>query len=342
MQWVAQIAGRFCRATVDGKIELAWYVKNNDSTIGPSSVYTFSFYQNTLSYEDYEVAKTEKVQVRLTETDVGTVYPDILDGNTYIVSGNHLLSTDTSGALSGVAQALYEHLAEVKYTPGKVVIPYNELISPGDIINVTDRHGRTLEMYVMSYVISGSRITLSCTGNPNRNSASACNEQSFSALNGKVLELETKVEGLRIENRDAKNNAASLALTVDGIQSQVRAQEQSLQKVTEIDQKANQLQVTVQAIQENGTGKVKTQTGYTFDETGLKITRAESNLTNSITDKGMYVIRGENTIMLQADVNGVIARDVTADNYLIIGKHARFEDYADGMGKRTACFYLGG
>ena len=230
----------------------------------------------------------------------------------------------------------------MKYTPCKVSIPYNDMIYPGDIISITDKHGRSMEMYVMKYVLSGQRITLSCTGNPNRSSTSACNEQSFAALSGKVLELETKVEGLRIENRDAQNNAAALNLTVDRINSKVVAQEQSLQKMTEIEQKANQLQLTVQAIQESGTDKVRTQTGYTFDESGLKVTKAESNLTNSITDKGMYVIRGEDTVVLQADVNGVIARDVTADNYLIIGKHARFEDYADGAEKRTACFYLGG
>jgi len=42
---------------------------------------------------------------------------------------------------------------------------------------------------------------------------------------------------------------------------------------------------------------------------------------------------------LQANDKGVVAADVTVRNYLIMGSHARFEDYGAG---RTACFWLEG
>ena len=41
--------------------------------------------------------------------------------------------------------------------------------------------------------------------------------------------------------------------------------------------------------------------------------------------------------MLKADASGVEATDVTVNNYLVIGDHARFENYPTG---RTACFYI--
>ena len=68
---------------------------------------------------------------------------------------------------------------------------------------------------------------------------------------------------------------------------------------------------------------------------------------NRLDEMGMYVVRGagtdNETPMLQADAYGVIATDVTVRNYLVIGDHARIEDYTDGTDhKRTACYFTGG
>jgi hypothetical protein len=46
-------------------------------------------------------------------------------------------------------------------------------------------------------------------------------------------------------------------------------------------------------------------------------------------------------ILLQADRDGVKAVDVSVGNYLIVGDHARFEDYSSADDeKRTACFWI--
>jgi len=42
---------------------------------------------------------------------------------------------------------------------------------------------------------------------------------------------------------------------------------------------------------------------------------------------------------LSATNTGVVAVDLTAKNYLIIGNRSRFEDYGDSY---TACFWIGG
>lgn len=93
-------------------------------------------------------------------------------------------------------------------------------------------------------------------------------------------------------------------------------------------------------IQENGISKVETQAGYTFSDEGLKISKAGEEMENRLDNTGMYVERsGE--VILQADHKGVVATDVKVRNFLVIGDHARFEDYSDGIDdKRTACFWL--
>ena len=57
---------------------------------------------------------------------------------------------------------------------------------------------------------------------------------------------------------------------------------------------------------------------------------------NLLDNTGMYV-RRSGEVILQANAAGVQATDVVVRNYLVVGTHARFEDYPVG---RTACFYL--
>ena len=100
--------------------------------------------------------------------------------------------------------------------------------------------------------------------------------------------------------------------------------------------------IKVQDIIDNGVSRVKTGMGYTFDDEGLCIKKEGQEIQNLLDHRGVHVTR-DGEIMLQADASGVIAADVKVRNYLIVGEHARFEDYSNGTdSRRTACFWLGG
>ena len=141
---------------------------------------------------------------------------------------------------------------------------------------------------------------------------------------------------------------AALEVQIDGISSEVTRQEEDMGSIksdlTTLQQSANGLEIRVQNIVDNGVDKVTTNKGYTFDDDGLHIT-ADGEISNSLDETGMYVVRSKGssaeTVMLQANADGVIATDVTVRNYLIIGTHARFEDYSNGSDNaRTACFFI--
>ena len=107
------------------------------------------------------------------------------------------------------------------------------------------------------------------------------------------------------------------------------------------------MDLAVQSIQENGATKVFNEFGLSIDGTSVKIHRTGAEMTNKLNELGMYVVRDEGTefetVMLQADASGVIATDVSVRNYLVVGNHARLEDYNNGQdNQRTACFWLGG
>lgn len=296
------------------------------------------FYGGTLSYEDYQTAPIEKVQVRMTADDVGVVYPEI-EGNTYVIQGNYLLATSTTENLLPVVQTIFEEISGVRYTPCRVSIPVSLGIQAGDIISITDKNGVIITAYVMTKTTTGQRDTLECTGSPRRDSSSVVNNEEFRDWNGKILELRKEVEGLYVANKDTEGRLAELSLSVDGLNTQVSQQTQKIEGVktdlTTIQQEATQVSIQVQNIMENGVDKVTTSMGYTFGDDGLHIAKSGEEMDSTLDHTGLYVDQGDDP-RLVANADGVRARDLMAENYLIIA-HARFEKYQD---KYTACFYV--
>lgn len=220
MEWVGQIGGRFCRADKDGYIEFAWY-EPTDISIGSGDSY---YMGGSLSYEDYTVSPIEKVQIRLTEDDVGVVAPDgdTAEKNTYIITGNYLLSDSSTAAIQPIAQSLYDQLRAVTYTPLKVTVPLNAGIRAGQIIQVIDRNGKELPTYVMTAVQTGQRIELESTGSHRRDSTTVVNNESLRDLRGRVLTIQKSAEMLRVENKDLERTLRSeIEQTADSINLEV-------------------------------------------------------------------------------------------------------------------------
>jgi hypothetical protein len=92
----------------------------------------------------------------------------------------------------------------------------------------------------------------------------------------------------------------------------------------------------------NGVDKVViTETGYRFDDKGLKISTSDSEISNLIDNTGMYV-KNFGSDVLTANNQGVGAVNLHAKTYLIIGAgngRSRIEDYGIN---RTGVFWIGG
>ena len=336
------LKGDFEAALKDGQLTLSGQIAedHHDGDLllyGQDQQY---YYQGSLELADYVVAPVEKVQLRQDSADVGTIWPDVSgQANTYILEGNPLLAAQSADTCMPIVRELYDRLKDVTYTPCTVTIPLDLQIKAGDILPITDAFGRKTTLYVMERTITGSVMKLKSTGSANRQSTTVVNNTTMEALSGKVLRLQTDVDGLRIENADTAGAAASVALTVSDIENRVSAQKSTLEQVeTQIStlrQDAQSFSLELQKIHENGAGKVVTTTGYTFSEEGLRIKKSGMEMENLLDHTGMYVQRNGQTI-LQANNLGVVARDVTVENYLIVGEHARFEDFGSG----TGCFYI--
>ena len=364
MQWVGQIAGRFCRATPEGKLEFAWYAPSG-VTISPGG--EIFYYENTLMLEDYQTYPIEKVQLRLTEDEVGAVWPDEAgEKNTYVITGNYLLTADSTDTLVPVARTLYEQLKDVSYTPCTVAIPENTALLPGYTVDITDRNGRTLTAYIMTKTHKDQRDTLQCTGSYRRDSSAVFNNQVYKPIEGKTLELRQKMEGysIRASSLESQWNAAQktmqtiresvaqLSVEADAIRQSVndtqrqtqettQAQQRTDNRLSTLEQTARQVDLQLQKVVDNGVDRVITSTGFIFDETGLQVDKSDSSTKTQVTPDGMkvYSKSGGNTEVLSATSDGVDATNLHAKTYLIIGGRSRFENYGSG---RTGCFWIGG
>ena len=263
IQWAAQAMCRFARMTPAGQLEFAWYTDHARSGIGPGAssawtaldlsgqllatvdgeVWTFAqpqagYFTGTLSYEDYTTAPIDKVQIRQSDDDVGVIYPpDEAGTNALVLQGNLLLATQTADALRPLARAIFEQMQDVTYTPLQVSIPLDAgAPAPGEIITVTDAYGRTMQAYIMQRTISGQKVTLESTGNARRDGTAAVNSQKWQNLQGRVLEIQTSVDGLKITAADLAGGMASLELTVDGLRTEVSGKLDGDEAQTLIDQ----------------------------------------------------------------------------------------------------------
>lgn len=332
LSWVGEVAGCFLRAKPDGTLEFGWY-SPSEKTVGTEKCPIFS---GTLGYADYETAKIQKVQIRKQPTDVGIIYPEMAGENAYIIEGNPIL-TGSEGDQEA-AQRLYLQLGDISYCPFSAEVP-GGVFQPGQFVQVTTAEGKTFSSLIMTVESRSSRDKISSTGSQSRGSVSAQNDFRLSSLAGKIMTLQTDLNGIRAENRDGDGKAAALQLTVDSLRAEISRQDgvtDSLKNaLTQMEQTAESLKIDVQTVKETGAGKVTTATGYTFDETGLHIRKDGQEMENRLDHTGMYVHRAGETI-LRADASGVLATDVQVRNYLNVGEHARFQDYDGG----TGCFYL--
>lgn len=327
LSWVGEASARFCRATPDGDLELAWYIPANVSLTPGGSNY---YFQNGLQYENYGTALIKKVHIRMQDDDNGVMYPDTAaDINTYMITGNFLLTATETQTLRAVAQEIFQQLQDFSYIPCTVRMPDRESISAGNTVEITDRNGKIIKTCVFTKQSSGHSCVLESTGSFNRASSTATNNESYQALNRKMLVIQKGLEGLTIK-------ASELSNQVDTV---------SMETSTKVSAEAVEIEVRRQIGE--GVDKVTTATGYTFDEEGLRISKSGEAVENLLDNTGMTVSSGGQEVLFAGSrettygttETGVFTKDLQVTTYLAVGERSRFENYGDS---RTGCFWIGG
>ena len=169
----------------------------------------------------------------------------------------------------------------------------------------------------------------------------------------KVDKANKEIEIVASQAEENSNSIAAIKVNVNSINATVQQQQQNLDdSIDSLNNDVAALNETVasarlesqqailefkQEIEQDGIDKVTTSTGFTFNEEGMTVEKSGKEMKTTITEDGMTVYRSGESV-LQANNEGVKAKNLHANTYLIIGNNSRFEDYKDD---RTGCFWIG-
>lgn len=177
--------------------------------------------------------------------------------------------------------------------------------------------------------------------------------EALKATFAKVDKANKQITLMASEVADGQETLANIQITTNELSSTVQQIENNLNESVEdlngdIESLMRRVDASVTAedvrieiksqLKEAGAVEaITTSTGFTFNEDGLSIEKADNEMNTKITEDGMTVLKNDEP-MLTANNQGVTARNLKAETYLIIGKNSRFEDVGD---ERTACYWIG-
>ena len=128
---------------------------------------------------------------------------------------------------------------------------------------------------------------------------------------------------------------------VDKVNSKIELATGKIDKTTQEVENLSKIVMTPEEIEmmikTEAPDGIKTETGFTFDEKGLSISKSNSDLSTLITENGMKIYNTDEEV-LKVDNSGVDAVNLHATTYLWIGNNSRLEDYGE---TRSACYWVG-
>lgn len=238
-------------------------------------------------------------------------------------------------------------------TPFNLMWRGNFLIEPGDKIEITAKDNSTFSSFILSDTITyNGGYSHKTEWKYEEPKAAASNPTTLGeALKETFAKVDKQNKTIELVASETSNNksaitalqldVSSINASVSGIESKVDTNSgtvEELKKSVEATMTKEQIDIAIKNEIANGTSKVETTTGFTFNEDGLTVSKSGSEISTQITEDGMKV-KKNNTDVLTANNEGVKAIDLHAETYLIIGNNSRFEDYGSG---RTGCFWIGG
>jgi hypothetical protein len=281
------------------------------------------------------------------------------EGSTQVIRDNPFLDLRED-----LAEKLESAIAAVS---GTTITPFNcswrgnILLELGDKIAMVAKDGSIITSYVLNDIVEydgalrektqwNYDVNTKDVSHSNPTNLGEALKQTFA----KVDKANKRIDMVVSEVDANRESVASIALNVDSISNTVRGLEQntttSLENIndeitklySEVETKMTKDDYTIaikDVLNENGVDKVITSTGFKFDETGLTVSKTNSEIETTITEDGMRITK-DNEEVLTADNVGVKAKNLYATSYLIINQTSRFEDYDNHT--RTGCFWIGG
>lgn len=199
---------------------------------------------------------------------------------------------------------------------------------------------KTLWKYTESETVSSNPTTLGEVLNETFAKVDKANKQ-IEILTSETDANKSAISSLQLNTENITATVQSIEKATNETLESINNDIETLTKSVEAKITAEDVNIAIKNEMANGIDKVETTTGFKFDETGLNISKTGSEMKTQINEDGMKVYRDEVEV-LTANNKGVVALNLHATTYMIVGETSRFEDYEKDGEKRTGCFWIGG
>lgn len=233
-------------------------------------------------------------------------------------------------------------------------------LEPGDKIALVTKDNDTVISYLLNDTLSYNgalteQTAWQYTDSEETESTPTSLGERIKQTFARVDKANKQIEIVASETSANSNALSSIQVNLDSVNTKVQNIEtttseelesinndiSTLIKTVETKATAEDVTIAIKSELENGVSKVETETGFKFDKDGLTVSKAGSEMTTTIDEDGMTIKR-DNEEQLVANNEGVMAYDLHAKTYLIVGESSRFEDYEKDGETRTGCFWIGG
>lgn len=206
----------------------------------------------TFDYEDFQSKAITQLEIRADDNTAGAIVGN--PGNTYVISGNFLVSDKTGAELEQIANNLLPIMAQAAYTPIKSCTTVgNPCLTLGEPIRFNTTR-EIVETYLLQRTLTGVQSK--------RDSISAQGTQTHSA---KVNSIRDTIESVQKRTSKLERNADHLQSTYEDLEEQTN---------TKFEQTANA--ITAEATRAQGAeGNLSSQISIVAGEVSSKVSRGD-------------------------------------------------------------------
>lgn len=205
-------------------------------------------------YEDYIVEPITKLQIRSSDSDVGTIIGN--GNNAYIIENNMLTYQKTANEMQKIAQNIYNKISKIRYRPFTADLRGNPCLEVGDAIRILTKNA-IVESYVLERDFKGIqalRDSFSSVGEQYYSEKVNSTQTSIKQLENRSNKLERTIEETKSTITDVENDLSSqIKQTADGITSEVSKKVGNDEIISKINQSAETVMIEANKINLKGT-----------------------------------------------------------------------------------------
>lgn len=294
----------------------------------------------TADYEDYIVEPITKLQIRSSDSDVGTIIGN--GSNAYIIENNMLTYQKTADEMQTIAQNIYNKISKIRYRPFTADSRGNPCLEVGDAIRILTKNA-IVESYVLERDFKGVqalRDSFSSVGEQYYSEKVNSTQTSIKQLENRSNKLERTIEETKSTITDVENDLSSqIKQTAESITLEVSKKVGNDEIISKINQSAEAVMIEANKINLKGTIVV----GDLAENSGIAKSGDIPTNNNQLTNGAGYQTSNDVTIITKNTVTteyvnalNVKAGSVDAEN--ITGTTISGKTITGAAGKFTQSF----